>query len=298
MENVKITFLGTGDAKPTKKRNHTAILLSYKNENILIDCGEGTQRQLKIAGISAHKINKILITHKHGDHTFGLPGLFYSLALDGYSKTLSLYGPKGINEYIALIKQLGAEFPINLNVNEASGKFLETPDYYIEALPMSHKVPTNAYSFVIKEKIRLDKAKLKKLKLPNSPILKQLAQRKDIIFNKKKIKASQVTYKEPGKKITFVLDTAINENAIKLAKDSDVLITESSFAKEDEARARDYKHLTSQQAAEIAKKSKSKQLILTHISQRYESDLSKIEKEAKKVFKKVKMVKDFDSVTI
>src|SRR3989344_3358273 len=97
MEQIKITFLGTSNAIPTKKRNHTAILLTYKNENILIDCGEGTQRQFKIAEISPAKLTKILITHWHGDHTLGLSGLFQTLAMSDYSKKLEIYGPKNTN---------------------------------------------------------------------------------------------------------------------------------------------------------------------------------------------------------
>src|SRR3990167_8815127 len=106
MEKIKITFLGTGNAIPTKKRNHTAILLTYKNENILIDCGEGTQRQFRIAELSPAKITKILITHWHGDHILGLPGLFETLAMTKYGKTLSIYGPVGTKRFIEEINKL------------------------------------------------------------------------------------------------------------------------------------------------------------------------------------------------
>ena len=293
MEKIKLAFLGTGDAIPTKKRNHTAILLTYKNENILVDCGEGTQRQLKIAKISPAKITRILITHKHGDHTFGLPGLFYTLAMNKYSKTLEVYGPKGIKSYINQIKKLGSELRIKMKIKEVRGKFLETPDFYIEAKPMKHKVPCNAYSFIVKDKIRLNKAKLKKLKLPHTPLLKKLQCGKDITIKGKKIKAKHVTYLEKGKKITFILDTSMNKNAIPLAKNSDILISEATFSSQETKRAKEYKHLTSEQAATIAKKSKSKKLILTHVSQRHEKDLSQIEKQAEKIFKNTTLAKDF-----
>lgn len=301
MENAKITFLGTGDAKPTKSRNHTAILLSYKNENILVDCGEGTQRQLKIAGVSAHKITRILITHKHGDHTFGLPGLLSSLALDKFSGVVRIYGPRGIKEYINdIIKLVSvyAGFGLKIEVHEVIGKFIETKEFYVEAESMAHGTPTNAYAFVVKDRVHLDKSKLKKLKVPNSPIVGQLYAGKDIVLNGKKIKASQVRYTEKGKKISFVLDTAMNENAVKFAKNSDLLVSESAFSDEEEARAREYKHMTATQAAGIAKKSNSKKLILTHISQRYEKNFGIIEKEAKKVFKNVLIAKDFLEVEI
>ncbi len=302
MEKIKVTFLGTGDAIPTKKRNHTSILLSYKNENILIDCGEGAQRQLKIAGISHSKITKIFITHWHGDHTLGLLGLIQTLIMQKYSKTLYIYGPKGTLHYISLIKQLLGPYQklakINLQAEEVSGKFLETEEFYAEAAEMSHGIPANAYSFIIKDKRRLDKNKLKRLKLPNSPLLKKLQEGKDVIINNKKIKSEDVSYLEKGRKVAFILDTKLNSNMEKLAKNSDLLISEASFSKDDEALANEYKHLTSTQTATIAKKAKVKKLLLTHISQRYEYNLEKIGNEAKKIFKNTSIAKDFDVVEI
>ncbi|MDO8460736.1 MAG: ribonuclease Z [Nanoarchaeota archaeon] len=297
MENVKISFLGTGNAVPTEKRNHTAILLSFKNENILLDCGEGTQRQFKIARISPNKITRILITHWHGDHILGLPGLFQTLAMSEYSKTLHIYGPKGTSHYISLLKNL-VNISIPIEVKEISGKFLETPDFFLEAHQMEHGIATLAYSLVIKDQIRIDKAKIKKLKLPNSPLLGKLQQGQDIIINNKKIKSKSVTYLEKGKKVTIILDTSFTNKTIDLAKNSDLLICESTFSKEEESRAKEYKHLTSVQAATIAKKAKVKQLILTHISQRYENNPEIIEGEAKKIFKNTKIVKDFDSLIV
>ena len=94
MEKVTLSFLGTGNAVPTKKRNHTAILLNYKDQSLLFDCGEGTQRQFKFLGISATKLTKLFITHWHGDHILGIPGLFQTLAMLNYNKTLEVYGPK------------------------------------------------------------------------------------------------------------------------------------------------------------------------------------------------------------
>lgn len=301
MDKTSVTFLGTSNAIPTEKRNHTSILLSYKNENILIDCGEGTQRQLKIAKISPSKITRILITHWHGDHILGLPGLIQTLAMSGYQNTLHIYGPQGTQHYMNAIMALmtaSVAYKIKLEYHEVIGKFLDMKEFYIEAEKMFHGTPTNAYVLVIKDKIRLDKKKLKKLKLPNTPLLHQLANGKDIIFNNKKIKAKDLTYLEKGKKITFILDTGMHENIIKTAQNSDILIAESTFSKEEETQAREYKHLTATDAATIAKKAKAKRLILTHISQRYEHIPYVIEKQAKKIFKNTKIAKDFDVVEI
>jgi len=298
MEKIKITFLGTSDSIPTKLRNHPAILLAYKNENILIDCGEGTQRQFKIAEISPMKLTSILITHWHGDHTFGLPGLLQTLNMMNYNKKLKIYGPKGTRRYINLLKEL-ANINLSLDVYELENNvFVDNSEFCIETKSMDHTSPTNAYSFKIKDKRRLDKQKLKKLKLPNSPIIKSLQQGKDIVYNNRKIKASQVSYIEKGRKVTIVLDTKLNQNAINLAKDSDILISESSFSSEDKDHAKEFKHLTATDAAVIAKKAKVKRLILTHVSQRYEGNISIIEKEAKKMFKNTSIAKDFDSLIV
>lgn len=298
MEPIKITFLGTGNAVPTKLRNHTAIFLTYKNENILVDCGEGTQRQFRVAEISPAKLSRILLTHWHGDHILGLPGLFQTLAMTEYTKTLQISGPKNTSHFIRELEKI-FNTKISVDAKEFhAGKVFENEEFAIECAQMSHGTPSLAYSFVIKDKLRLDKSKIKKLKLPNSPLIRDLQQGKDITFNGKKIKSSQVTYIEKGRKVTFILDTLPNENAVKLAKNSDILICEGTFSKEDALQAEEHKHLTAEQAAQIAKKSGSKSLVITHISQRYEAFPQIIEKEAKKIFKNTKLAKDFDVIEI
>lgn len=298
MEKISLMFLGTSDSIPTKTRNHPSILLSYKNENILIDCGEGTQRQFKIAEMNPCKLTRILLTHWHGDHTFGLPGLLQTLAMSGYSKTLHVYGPKYTKENFSLMKKM-MNILVPLEIHEiANATILDTPDFYIETKSMSHLAPTNAYAFVVKDRRRLDKEKLKKYKLPHSPLLKKLKEGKDIVINNKKIKAKDVSYVEKGKKITIILDTEQNHNSIAIAKNADVLISESTFLLRDKGQAKEKKHLTAAEAATIAKKAKAKKLILMHISQRYQNNLAEVEHEAKRIFKNTSIAKDFDKIEI
>lgn len=303
MESIKLTFLGTGNAIPTKLRSHTAILINYKNETILLDCGEGAQRQFKIAEISPAKLTKLLITHWHGDHTLGIPGLMQTLRMSDYSKTLQIYGPRGTKEKLQLFEKiygvLYEKFKINVEIFEvSSGKFIDEKEFFIEAFPIHHGTPTLAYSFVLKDKLRINKEKLKKLKLPNSPLLKKLQEGKDIIFNGKKIKSKEITYLEKGKKITIILDTGVTSNVLSLAKNSDLLVCEASFSNEEKKLAREYNHLTAADAATLAKKAKVKKLILTHISQRYEHSPEIILNEAKKIFKNTTLAKDLDVVEI
>jgi ribonuclease Z len=297
--NIKLTFFGTSDQIPSANRNHTAILLSYEGENILVDCGEGTQRQFRKAKLNPCRITRILITHWHGDHVFGLPGILSTLALSGYQKTLYIYGPRGTREFFKrLLDVFRFDKSYRIEVQEVSGKFFETKDFYLEAESMEHGIPCNAYSFVKKGHVRIDKNKLKKFKISEGPHLQSLKNEKDILYNGKKFKAKDLIFKDEDKKISFVLDTKENKNIVSLVKDSDLLVCEASFSDELKEQAKQHLHLTSKQAAEIAKKSKSKKLVLTHISQRYENDLGKILNEAKKIFKNTIIVKDFDVVSV
>ncbi len=299
MEQITLTFLGTGNAVPTKLRSHTGILLSYKDENLLFDCGEGMQRQFRFADLSPTKITRLFISHWHGDHILGIPGLLQTLAMSDYQRTLKVYGPVGTKRFFGLIEEMLLHIRIPLEIHEVKdGIIVDEKEFLIETKPMSHGIPTCAYSFTIKDKLRMDKKKIAKLKIPNSPILGQLQSGKDIIYEGKKIKAKDVTYLEKGKKIAIILDTEMNANAIALAKNANLLIAESTFSSDEEKRAKEYKHLTAKQAATIAKKAKAEGLILTHISQRYEHALHIIEKEARKVFKNTQVVKDLDVITI
>lgn len=298
---LKIIFLGTSASIPTAKRNHTAILLDYKNENILIDCGEGTQRQFRKARLNLMKITRLLITHWHGDHVLGIPGFLQSLAFNKYRKTLFIYGPKGTKRFMKLMLNtfvFAGKISIRVEEITKDGKFYENDDFYLESKSMSHGTPTYAYSFIKKGKIRIDKKKLEKSKLPLGPLLQKLKQGKDIIYKGKKYIAKDLTYEEGNKKVSFVLDTSANSKIANFVQDSDLLIIESSYADELKEMAKEYKHLTAKQAGEIAKKSKSKKLLLTHISQRYDKNPKKILDEAKKIFKKTSLVEDFDGFEV
>ncbi len=291
---MKATFLGTSASVPTKDRNHSGIVLNYKNENILLDCGENIQRQLTIAGISAARITKILISHWHGDHVLGLPGLLSTLSSMENPKPLEIYAPKGTKKlFDYMLKSFLEHTRVKIKFIEINeGIFYKTNDYYLESAKLKHPIPCLAFSFVEKDKRRIDKNYLKKIKLPSGPIIKNLQEGKNIKFNGKTIKAKDATYLQKGKKLTFISNAGLSTSCIQISKEADVLICESTFADDLKDKAIEYEHLTAKQAASIAKKAKAKKLILTHFSPRY-TDVSIMEKEAKTIFKNSVCAKDF-----
>ncbi len=296
---MEIIFLGTGSMIPTKERNHSAALLCYKGENILIDCGEGTQRQLRMANITPTKITKILISHWHGDHILGLPGLIQTLDKHHYNKTLEIYGPKGTKKYFDnLFKGFSYKIGIKYKIIEIiKQKFFEDDDFYLESLKLNHSIPCIGFCFIEKDIRKVNMKYLKKFKLKSHPIIRNLQKGKDITWEGKKIKYKLATKLKEGKKISFITDTAYCDNAIKLSKDVDLAILEATFSHELEDKAQKYKHLTAKQAALIAKKAKAKKLILNHFSQRYR-DISLLKKEAKKVFNNVETSEDFLTISL
>lgn len=301
-ERIGLTFLGTGSAIPTKRRNHPAMLLRYKTENILVDCGEGTQRQFRKAGINPCKITRILITHWHGDHVFGLPGILQTLILNGYNRKLEIYGPRGTKAWVRKYFDLVGRNIEKLDVvikEVKDGIVFDAGEYFVEAKEMDHDCPAVGYSFVVREKERLDREKLKKLKIPNSPLMGELAKGKVVEINGKKVDGKKLLYKEDTRKIAFVMDTRYNENAVKLAKGADLLVCEATFSKEEsEELLGNRAHLSSVEAAKIGKKAKVKGLALVHLSQRYEGIPKVILEEAKEVFGDVIIPEDLDSVEL
>jgi ribonuclease Z len=296
---IKIIFLGTAANIPTAKRNHTGILINYKDENILVDCGEGIQRQFRIGKVNPGKITKILLTHWHGDHIYGLLGLLSTLNSSEYKKNLIICGPRGIKKFLeGFFESARVQIGLKLEIKEVSGKFFDSEEFYLEAEKMEHGAPINAYNFVLKDKLRIDKKKLEKLKIPKGKHLSELQKGKDIKVDSRKIKAKDLTYLEKGKKISIVLDTANNPRIKPFVREADIFISETGLISEDKKIARERMHLLVEDVGKIAKSAKVKELILTHVSQRYEIRLNEVLNEAKKNFKKVRIVEDFDKIEI
>lgn len=297
---MEITFLGTSSAVHSYERNHPSIILKAFGEVMMFDCGEGTQRQLIYAKISPMKISKIFLTHYHGDHILGLPGLLQSMNFRGREKKLIIYGPRGLNALKDAIFSLGyckIEFPIEF-VEIDSGIVEQTDEYVITSQNVNHFVPCLAYSIEELKKPRFLREKAIELGVPVGPDFGRLHNGEEVEINGKIIKPEQVLGPpRKGMKISYSGDTTPCEEMIELAKDSDLLIHESTYIKEDSDKAEENYHSTSADAALIAKKSNSKRLILTHISTRYQ-DTNQLIKEALEIFENAEIAKDLKKIEL
>jgi len=298
-EKIEIVFLGTGSAVPTVRKNHPGILLKYKDESMLFDCGEGIQRQFRIAKENPCRLTRLFISHWHGDHVLGIPGILQTLAMNNYGKTLEVYGPFGTKKFMEKILGLFVSLEkINIKIKEVKeGKILESDDFFVEAFEMEHNTNCLAYNFVEKDKVRIDKKKLAKFVDGNNRKIGELKKGKNVMIDGKKVNFKDVSFIEEGRKVSVVMDTRQNKNILKAAKDSDLLISEATFLGNEEL-AKEYFHLTVEQAANNAKNAKAKKLFLIHLSQRHESDDKAVLKVAKDIFKNSEIAKDFMKIVL
>lgn len=299
---MQLTFLGTSCMVPTKDRNVSGVFLSYRNEGVLFDCGEGTQRQMNIAGIKRTAVTKVLISHWHGDHVSGLVGLIQTLGNNDVPPNLEVFGPKGTEEHMQhMMKMCVFESRVNLKIYEIDidglEKVYENRDFMIEAALLRHSIPTLGFSFIEKDKRNIDMAYLAKMGVPEGKHLQPLHDGKSIVWKDKEIDADKATKVKKGKKITYLMDTALCQNCFELAKNADVLICESVYADKLGEKARLYKHLTGKEAATIAKNANADKLYLTHFSQRYKT-VDEIKKDAEDVFENVVCARDMLKVKI
>ncbi len=291
---ITLTFLGTGCMQPTKQRNHAGVLFQYKEENILFDCGEGIQRQMRIAGIKPAKITRLCISHWHGDHVFGIPGLLSSMGADQYAQKLYIYGPRGSKAYFEhMVRFFAAKDLIPFQVEEiSSGIVCETDEFLIRAEPLKHSTPCVGYRFEEKERRRIDLRKAKKIGLVEGPLMGQVQRGKEVLIQGKKVTPEEVTYVVPGTSASYITDTMDCTGARILAKDVDLLIMEGTLLDNLKANAVKSKHLTVKQSALIASESNARKLVITHLSQRYKNS-NEIMEEAQQYFQDVIVAEDF-----
>ena len=270
---IEITFLGTVSGIPTKDRNHSAIIFEYYGEEkdtLLFDCGEGTQKQLLLAGINFMDIDKIFISHWHADHFAGLIPLIQTMNLEKRRKELKIFAPEA-ERFVADIIDLGyfgLRFPITaVNVpfeGDEINNIFDADEFEILSIPTLHTVPSSAYCFKEKDKWNIDVNKLKEKGLKRGHWLKKLKKEGKAEYKGGMVKIEDVAKLNPGLKIVYTGDTKACKTVVKLAKDADMLIHDSTFLDADKEKGQ--YHATTREAAEIAKKANVKQLILTHVS--------------------------------
>ncbi|MAG91533.1 ribonuclease Z [Candidatus Woesearchaeota archaeon] len=296
---MQITFLGTSSMVPTKDRNQIAVFVSHDSDGVLIDCGEGTQRQFKIAGISLTKVTKVLISHWHGDHVLGLPGLMQTLSSSDYNSKLEIYGPVGTKKRIEkMFEAFVFDKKLSFVVKDVkSGVFFENNKFQLGAYPLEHGVETLGFRFVEKDKRKIDLKKVNKFNIPHGPLLGKLQEGEIITLNGKKIDPDDVTYIESGKKLAYITDTVLCDSCYKIADDVDLLISEATYSSKLAGKSEAYGHMTAKQAAQLANKSNVKQLVLIHFSARYKNT-QELEEDARNIFDNVICAKDFMKINL
>lgn len=302
MTQLRIIFLGTGGSWPTVKRNVSSVAVKRGSEILLFDCGEGTQRQFQQSNLSYMQISKIFITHFHGDHFLGIPGLIQTMQLNDRDKPLHIYGPEGIVELTDQLLSLGYFRPSYRIIAHdiTDGQEVKFDGYSISALKVNHNVPTFAYS--LKEFQRpgkFNKSKALRLGIPEGPLFSKLQKGETImLLNGKKITPDTILGpSRKGRKIVISGDTKPCDQIIAFSEDADILIHEATFDARLQDIAKDYGHTTAAQAGAIAKKAGVEKLFLVHISPRY-LDFHVLEEEARSVFTHSYVAKDFQEVEV
>ena len=311
---MNITFLGTSSGVPTLTRNVSslALKLSQKAEVWLFDCGEGTQHQLIKSTIKSSQIRKIFITHMHGDHIYGLPGLLATLGLSGNSKGIDIYGPSNLKNFIySALKNSYCKisFPLKFfeveNSAQTNTNLFEDELMEVKCASLKHRLPAFGYRVSEKDKpgqFNLEKAK--KLNIPEGPIYGRLHSGQRVKLEDGRILNGSDFCGEPRKGESFVYctDTIFSKRAVELSKNVDLLVHESTFSDKDEEMAFEKLHSTTIMAAKTALLSNAKKLVLTHISPRYtpKSLVKPIDllNEAKQIFPNTFLAKDFLSIKI
>ncbi|WP_458412579.1 ribonuclease Z [Schinkia sp. CFF1] len=299
---MELTFLGTGAGVPAKERNVSALALDLSQERgttWLFDCGEATQHQILHTSIKPRKIEKIFITHLHGDHIFGLPGLLGSRSFQDGSTLLTVYGPIGIKEYVEVSLRVSTthlKYPLEI-VEIEEGMIFEDDQFIVEAGRLEHGIPSYGYRVIEKDvKGALQVDKLKELGISPGPIYQKIKAGEVVsLKDGTKIYGTDfVGQDKPGRKLAILGDTRYTPKAIELAQDVDLLVHEATFGKEDGTIAYEYFHSTNVQATQVAKAASAKMLILSHISSRYQGEeINQLLQDAKLEFPNVAIAADF-----
>jgi ribonuclease Z len=304
---MDLFFLGTGAGVPAKPRNVTSIALKLLEERgtvWLFDCGEATQHQILHTSIKPRRIEKIFVTHLHGDHIYGLPGLLASRSFQGGNSLVTLYGPPGIKAYLDIslkVSKTYLKYPLEI-IEIEEGLVFEDDQFKVEAKLLEHGISSFGYRIVEKDRpgiLLVDK--LQALGVQPGPIYKKI-KKGDRVETASGQVLNPVDFLGPAQKgriVTILGDTRLCEAARSLAENADLLIHEATFSADDKELAHEYYHSTTVQASEVAIKAGVKKLCLTHISSRYDKEgAEQLLQEAKAVFPETIIAEDFLEVAV
>ncbi|RPJ25336.1 MAG: ribonuclease Z [Chloroflexi bacterium] len=300
----EILFLGTSASAPSAKRGLSAQIVKHDEYRFLIDCGEGTQRQILQAGVGFKNLTRILLTHGHLDHILGLGGLLSTFLRWEAIEELDIFGGRStldrVHDLLYGVVLRGNTAPMPLRLNEIkAGMFFEADDFTLSAFPVTHRGP-DCLGYVFEGKARRPflPEKADELGVPFGPERRDLVAGNEIaLADGKRVRPDDVLGPvQKGVKLVVVGDTGRTDDLLAVCQDADALIIESTYTEEEAEMARQFSHLTAHQAAELAVKAGIKKLILTHISRRYrEKDILK---EAQAIFPNTAVARDFDSFQI
>ncbi len=288
ISSIRLYFLGTGGSWPTPQRNTLSIGVRINDEAILFDCGETAQTSLMKSSLSLMKIKKIFITHFHGDHFLGLPGLIQTMSFYGRTESLEIYGPIGASTVLGNLLSIGyysLNFEIRIEELKGSGS-IDFGDYSVAYAKASHTIPALCYALTERDYAKLEESRIKELKVPRN-LLEKIRKEGSARVNGKTINIEDISAgTRKGRKISYSGDTRRDESLLDLFKNSTVLIHESTGDKTNQSKVISYGHSTGKDAGIQARDSNTKKLILVHFSPRY-NDIKPIVDEAKSVFPNV-----------
>jgi len=297
----ELVVLGTSSQVPTRTRSHQAAVLRWDDEVVLFDPGEGTQRQLTLAGVPAASISRICLTHLHGDHCLGLPGVLQRIALDGRQKPVDLYFPAAGQEFVDRLRTSSASGPgpdVREHPVAADGVVDTWPGLVLSARALDHRVPAYGWRLVEPDGRRVLRDRLDATGLAG-PKVGRLLREGEVVVDGRTVRVEEVTEPRRGQVFAFVMDTRRCAAAVELCRDADLAVTESTYLRTEAHLAQDYAHLTAADAAGIAAEAGVRRLVLTHYSSRH-PDEQVFADEAREVVPglDVLAVRDLDRVEV
>jgi ribonuclease Z len=295
--SLTVRFLGTSAARPTVERNVSSIAVIREGETLLFDCGEGTQRQMMRYGIS-FALSDVFITHFHGDHIIGVIGLFRTLALQGRTEPMRMFGPRGAARVLRGAAQFGVDrvgFPVEIT-EIAPGQRLVRDGYTIIPFPTTHSGEVSVgYSLVEEDrKGRFDPDLARSLGIPEGPLWGKIHRGESVALDDGRVIEPQVLVgpRRSGRSLAITGDTRPSDATIEAARGADLLIHEATFADEEAVRASETGHSTAREAARVAAAAGVRRLALTHFSARYSRDPGELLREAREQFDEVVLARD------